>query len=365
MRKILVIEDEQQVRDTLLEILEAESFEAIGASDGQLGLQLAQKYLPDLILCDVNMPVMDGYEVLQQLRQDSVTATIPFIFLTARGDKADLRQGMSLGADDYLTKPCTVNELLTSIESRLSKQATTSRQYQKKLDDLRNNIALSLPHELCTPLNGILGLSEILIDEYHSMQPYEILEIAEDIHTSGERLYRLIQNFLLYAELDLMQFDPEKIKVLRSSETSSPHLVTANVAEQVAKQFKRLTDLQLTLAEPEPVIKISDLKLRKIVEELVSNAFKFSEAGTPVRLISNFQFDIWILYVIDQGRGMTPEQIVNLGAYMQFERKIYEQQGSGLGLTIAKRLTELHGGEFLIESLPNQQTVIRVMLPTA
>jgi two-component system, sensor histidine kinase and response regulator len=108
---------------------------------------------------------------------------------------------------------------------------------------------------------------------------------------------------------------------------------------------------------------ISELKLKKIVEELVSNACKFSVPGQPVRVVSFSNQDAYTLFVIDQGRGMASDQIANLGAYMQFERKIYEQQGSGLGLVIAKRLVELHNGQLAIESLPGKQTTVRVTLP--
>jgi two-component system, OmpR family, alkaline phosphatase synthesis response regulator PhoP len=123
MRKILVIEDEQAIRDSLLDLLEAEGFEVLYADNGQEGLGLARSASPDLILCDVNLPELDGYQVLTQLRQQSETATLPFIFLTARGTKADFRYGMELGADDYLQKPCSGEELLGAIAARFAKQA--------------------------------------------------------------------------------------------------------------------------------------------------------------------------------------------------------------------------------------------------
>lgn len=115
MKKILVIEDEAQTRDIFLECLNAEGFEAIGAENGLVGLQLAQKQLPDLVICDIVMPEPDGYGVLAQLHQNSITATIPFIFLTAKTAEVERRCGLELGADDYLTKPCTVEDLLRAI----------------------------------------------------------------------------------------------------------------------------------------------------------------------------------------------------------------------------------------------------------
>ncbi|MBW4556528.1 MAG: EAL domain-containing response regulator [Trichormus sp. ATA11-4-KO1] len=127
MTKILVIEDEESVRENLLDLLEAEDFETITAANGKIGISLAISTVPDLILCDMMMPEIDGYSVLTALRQEPLTATIPFIFLTAKSAKADFRQGMDMGADDYLTKPFTRAELLSAIMNRLERQATLKK----------------------------------------------------------------------------------------------------------------------------------------------------------------------------------------------------------------------------------------------
>lgn len=132
MKKILVIEDEPDVRANIIELLEAEDFNVVGAENGFFGALWAQEYLPDLIVCDVRMPELDGYDVLTALRQDAVTATIPFIFLTANADKSDMRRGMELGADDYLTKPFTRTELLSAIASRLAKHEVVMQRYHQE-----------------------------------------------------------------------------------------------------------------------------------------------------------------------------------------------------------------------------------------
>ncbi len=124
MTKILVIEDEKLVRENIIDLLEAESFETITAADGRIGLELAASEVPDLILCDLILPEIDGYGVLRALREQPITAIIPFIFLSARASRADFRQGMDLGADDYITKPFTRAELLSAIACRLTKQAS-------------------------------------------------------------------------------------------------------------------------------------------------------------------------------------------------------------------------------------------------
>lgn len=129
MKKILVIEDEARTRSMFQECLESEGFETLGAENGLIGVQQAQQFLPDLVICDIVMPQLDGYGVLTELRQFPATATIPFIFLTAKTAKSEHRQGMALGADDYLTKPSTVDELLEAVATRLEKQALLQRCY--------------------------------------------------------------------------------------------------------------------------------------------------------------------------------------------------------------------------------------------
>jgi YesN/AraC family two-component response regulator len=129
VKKIMVIEAKSETRNFLLKSLKAEGFYTIGAENGLLGIQRAQAELPDLIISEIIIPKLDGYGVLSMLRQNPTTAIIPFIFVTAKGTWTDIRKGMDLGADDYLTKPCTIEELLRAIAIRLEKQATLQQWY--------------------------------------------------------------------------------------------------------------------------------------------------------------------------------------------------------------------------------------------
>src|SRR5579883_105789 len=362
MHKILVIEDDTSVRQNLVDLLVFENFIVIAAENGRIGVQLALEETPELIICDVMMPELDGHNVLKLLRQEPTTATIPFIFLSAKSDKIDFRKGMELGADDYLTKPFTKAELLMAISSRLKKQSIFNQQSQKKLDELRSSITLSLPHEMRTPLNGILGFSELLLKDANILTPQEIYEMADGIHKSAERLLRLIQNFLLYAELEVIATDPERIALLQSHQTVFPTMSLMQLITEKAKQVGRYADLNLNL-DSRCHLQISEIKLHKIIEELIDNALKFSLPGTIIQINSMITNNKFTISFIDHGRGMTSAQIAELGAYRQFERKLYEQQGSGLGLIIAKRLAELHGGDLQIQSKLNEKTVVQVVLP--
>jgi DNA-binding NarL/FixJ family response regulator len=121
MKRILIIDDEPAMRDNLRDVLELKDFQPVVAASGREGVATAKRHLPDLIVCDVTMPEMDGHQVLEALRADAATARIPFIFLTAKSERTDIRAGMNLGADDYLIKPVQVDELLDAIAARLER----------------------------------------------------------------------------------------------------------------------------------------------------------------------------------------------------------------------------------------------------
>jgi EAL domain-containing protein (putative c-di-GMP-specific phosphodiesterase class I)/CheY-like chemotaxis protein len=146
MPKILVIEDEESVRENLIDLLEAENFEVVAAANGKIGLDMAVSEYPDLILCDMMMPELDGYGVLKALRQDPLTSTIPFIFLTANAAKSDFRQGMNMGADDYLTKPFTRTELLNAILNKLEKYSNLKKNFLTTTHKLTPRMQLVLNH---------------------------------------------------------------------------------------------------------------------------------------------------------------------------------------------------------------------------
>ena len=169
MKTILVIEDEEFVRENILELLDAEGFEVIGAENGRIGIDLAQEVRPDLILCDVMMPELDGYSVLAKLRQDPALATTPFILLTAKAAKADFRQGMELGADDYITKPFTRAELLGAIAIRLKKQAAVQEHYNTELQEAKAQLNYLIHHDSLTKLPNRLSLRE----RFKQVQPQD------------------------------------------------------------------------------------------------------------------------------------------------------------------------------------------------
>jgi signal transduction histidine kinase len=234
---------------------------------------------------------------------------------------------------------------------------------EKKLSLLRSQISLMLPHEMRTPLNGIISNSELLAESADSFDPKTIAEMSQEICQSGQRLERLIENFLIYAQLEIVASDPHSISNLRAAKTSRPAEIVRAAALAQAEKAGRANDLVLDLADA-PLPMAEDY-LKKIAAELVQNALKFSAAGSPVcvrlaTIAEGVEFSVQ-----DAGRGFSSEQISRIGAYMQFERKMQDEQGFGLGLAIAKKLVELHGGELTIASDPGVGSTVTVKLPKA
>src|SRR5258708_8916269 len=312
MTRILVIEDDRMILENVLEILSLEGFEVRGAANGKIGLDLAMQFQPDLIICDIAMPEMNGYEVLMALRDKPEMAAVPLIFLTAKASKVDVRYGMELGADDYLTKPFSAQDLLLAVNTRLRKYHAIAQKYGQQLENLRKSINHALPHELRTPLYGIMGNAMILLEDFYNMESDDVLSVVEGIYHSAERLNRLIENYLLYAQLELMTHDSERRAALRESATLQPTMITRETAVLAARSAEREADLNLSLIDVP--VRVAEESLGKIVGELVENAFKFSTPGTPVSVTPDTAGDQFMLKAADQGRGKTAPKEDNIVA---------------------------------------------------
>ena len=362
MNKILVIDDESWLRDMIRLALQQRGYEVLEAVDSVEGAAKARELLPDLILCDVSMGGLDdGYNTLVKLRGDAVTAAIPIILMTGMADSAGMRQAMELGADDYLPKPFKVEELYAALDARLRKAHTVRQDAEQKLSTLRTQISLMLPHEMRTPLNGIISNAELLATSAATLGSDVIAEMGEEISKSGQRLERLIENFLFCARLEIVATDLESVMALRSEKILQPAALVRAAAMAQAELFGRGNDLVVELADmPLP---IAEEYFKKIASELVQNAFKFSEAGSPVLVTLRTVGEEVEFSVHDRGHGFSVEHIRQVNAYVQFERKMKDEQGLGLGLAIARKLADLHGGHLTISSSKEAGTTVTVKLP--
>jgi two-component system, sensor histidine kinase and response regulator len=363
MKQILVIDDENAYRQTMSNMLRQSGYSVLEAQSGEEGIEIAQNQPVDVIVSDVIMGNLDGFGVLDRLRMDSGTSTIPFVFMTGLSDKESMRKGMTRGADDFLVKPFTGNELVTAIEARLAKRKEMVDESDRKLSQLRSSISLALPHELNTPLSSILGFAEIIGDENSGLSAAETAHFGKLIHQAGKRLQRLLENFIVYARIELLGSEPEMMKMLRQSQIFNAAEILKALSQDKASSYRRDPDLTFDLCDSP--IAIAPGYFSKIIEELIDNAFKFSPSGTEVRVTTSSNGHTFSLVVTDRGRGMTTQQVQSMGAYVQFERRFYEQQGAGLGLIIAKKLVEIHGGTMEFAATPGGGLTVRACLPVS
>jgi CheY-like chemotaxis protein len=196
MKTILVIDDKDDVRSVVIATLTQSGFSTREARNGPQGLQLAMACKPDLILCDVNMPGMDGYHTLSAIREIPAISAVPFILMTGSVDKNGFRRGMVKGADDVLMKPFDADELIEAVMSRLVRQTQLEWEAYQRAEKLRDDAVHKLSQELAAPINGILGAVTSIMVEYAALKPEQASVSARQINESATRLNQLTQNWV-------------------------------------------------------------------------------------------------------------------------------------------------------------------------
>jgi two-component system sensor histidine kinase/response regulator len=360
--RILLIEDEAQIRDNVHELLTLQGFDVDTAANGREGISQALLRQPDLILCDIMMPEVDGFQVLKVVRNNRATANVPFIFLTARAEPADVRRGMSQGADDYLTKPFTFQNLLTAIDTRLKREEQRKADLQSQLDQYKHTLTSVSTHEYNTSLTGIIGFSSLLIDQHEHLTTDDLVSMAQMIKVCGLRLKRSLDN-IQFTDL-LQQITPAHPHYAHytAGQSGISQELVASVAATI--EFRQEKNLTCELSVEGAHLKISEDNLKKCLEELIDNGFKFSDGSQNLRLQGQVDGDMYRFVVTNAGQPFDPADKERLAPYQQFGRSLYEQQGFGLGLSIVKKIVELNGGqlEIALPALGVTEAGIRIPL---
>ncbi len=196
MTRILLIEDEAALREEVLDWLKFEGFEPIEAVNGVDGVDKARLHRPEIILCDISMPKMDGYEVLVALRQNVETTHIPFIFLTARADKTFMRHGMELGADDYLTKPFSRGELLSAIRARLDRHEALSQVFGQDAEQVRSSLLDLVSKDLKAPVTSIRLVQDLIERQVDTLSTGELKGLLDTLRLGTNRLQHLSEQLM-------------------------------------------------------------------------------------------------------------------------------------------------------------------------
>ncbi|MEZ4671327.1 MAG: hybrid sensor histidine kinase/response regulator [Anaerolineae bacterium] len=368
MTKILVIEDEEYIRDEVMSWLQFEDFEVFGAANGNLGLQLVYRENPDLILCDVAMPEMDGHTVLIEVRSNPDLSHTPFVFLTAAADRDSMRKGMDMGADDYLTKPFTHAEVLNTVQSRLEKKYSQVQQVQTQLNTLtraldeeheqrllKSRLVAMFSHDFRNPLTTILSSSGLLQNYDDRLSPERKQQHFKRIEGAVHLLIQMLDEMLMVAEMEsgYMEFSPQLMDI-------------SNFIGAIVEEF-RIIDQDAHILRFESAQGLSvqaDPKLlRHIVSNLVSNALKYSPAGTEICIGLHVDSDRITVEVQDHGIGIPEDSMPKLFEPFHRASNAKKIKGTGLGLSVVKNCVERHNGKIGVDSVVDKGTRFVVEIP--
>ncbi len=360
---IMVVEDNPAMNAAICDVLEYNEFRVASAFNGKIALEMMAKDRPSLVLCDIMMPQMDGYTLLQHARSDVNLRTLPFIFLTARTSAEDRRRAKDIGIEDYLTKPFDPDDLLVSVNNALRRADSVALETQRQLDEMRNQIVAVLQHEFRTPLTLVLGYAEFL-QETSSLDDLDL----EDLRTSagaildgGHRLQKLIEGFLLLADMqgrsdfagELSYLDCAALIHYAAGEMNSL-AKAANLTIQV------IGDISCRISG-------SERHLRDALKRLLDNAIRYHRPESRHVWVAVVQEAGYTgISVQDEGIGIPPEVVLQLSQpFAQVDRRNRETPGAGLSLALIQQVARLHGGDLTIDSEYGKGSAFTLWLPTA
>ncbi len=374
VEKILIIDDSDGIRIQTATALQFENYQVFTAADGLEGLQLAHSEKPDLILCDIDLPRLDGYYVLERLRSSAEFAKMCFVFLTGKNQPEEIKKMMLHGADAYIAKPFSLEELFGIVKIQLQK---------RKQDRLRHDIfqqffTTNFPHELRTPLTGIISSTFILDNGLRQFRGHnttldenimgldEFEQAINAIRSSAERLKHIAESFLILSSIQSIAANPEEIRRLRAKVTEGGIKdITTSIFFNEANKFERSKD-DIVIDMEESEIAMSSEHIYLLLREIASNTLKFSQNGTPIYIEGRLQQQNYVLTIQDNGIGMREEDIANIGVpFRQLGRQEHEQQGVGLGLAIVKTIGEIYGHTISFYSKPGAGFTISLLMPSA
>ncbi len=368
MAHILVIEDDDHIRDEVVDWLQFEDHEVRSAPNGRVGLEMAKEQPPDLIVCDISMPEMNGHEVLMEVRASPVLNHVPFIFLTASADRDSMRRGMEMGADDYITKPFTNAELLKALNSRMERKTAQNSQTQAHIELLnsalteerersllKSRLVAMFSHDFRNPLESILLTSGMLRSEGEHITPERGKKYLDRIDGSVHTLTQMLNDMMIVAEIEgqYLKYTPQQTNLV-------------SLAKGIIDEFQLIDrgvhrlNFRTTLSETVE----SDPKLvRQILTNLISNAIKYSPSGTDIHIVLVQQDDKILLSVDDRGMGIPQESLPKLFEPFHRGTNVKHIKGTGLGLSIIKECVACFQGTVRVETEVGRGTKFIVEMP--
>jgi len=363
---ILVVEDDLHLMEGIRDILEINGYEVWTATNGIDGLQVLQSRpkAPDLIVSDIMMPHMDGYDFFEAVRAEESWVRIPFIFLTAKGEREDVKRGKRMGVEDYVTKPFDADELLVAVSAKLERHRQIERQWENEVSNIKRNILMILNHEFRTPLTYLVAYSDMLHRDANDLSVADMRTFLRGINAGASRIRRLVENFILLVELETGE--AEQIFAWRCEQVTDfrpmLRMIEAKYSDLAAE---RKVSIVLEAEADLPPVRADVQYLTAAIECLLDNAIKFSERPGSVITLRAYQDPGQVcLAVIDQGRGIPPAELEQIfQTFYQIDRDKYEDQGAGSGLAIVDGVIRLHGGSIAIDSVVGEGSTFAIYLP--
>jgi len=363
--RILIVDDVEENLQVVGSIL-GENMIAISlAKNGAQAIKIAQKKLPDLILLDINMPDMDGYETCEILKNDERTKDIPVIFLSAFTEKDDIIKGFEYGGVDYITKPFNKDELLSRVFTHMELQHVKNKisEQNKKLLELnatKDKFFSILAHDLKNPFNTIIGFSELLLQNFDEISTKEQKEYIGYIQKSGKETFKLLENLLLWArsQKGILEYKPKK----ENLNNIVKEIINLSQVTATAKNINLLNNT------PEEIfVKADKEMLLTIIRNLISNAIKYTPKGGTIIISANTNknADFIEICVQDNGIGISAEkqsQLFKMTEGISTEGT-EKEKGTGLGLILCKEFVDKHNGDIWVENNVDKGTSVKFLMP--
>ena len=369
---ILVVDDDQRNVRLVESILHGHGYTVLTAPDGEEALKVVESTRPDLLLLDVMMPKMSGFELCRLLRARPETQLLPIVMVTALNAIEDKVQGLELGADDFLTKPINRQELIAKVRSILrvrvlqeevERQRTALEKANRELltiQRFKESMSQMVVHDLKNPLAGIMGNIQLIQMQSTQLPPARLGELLQRSLDSARQMARMIQNILEVAKLE------EQKMPLRREPLRIDALVREQTAELMSLSARDGVRLESRVEEGMPILEADRNLVGRILGNLLSNAFKHTPAGGRITVEARTEGGDIVFSVADTGEGI-PEDLLPYifdkfvaGDSDGHRRSTYD---SGLGLTFCRLAVECHGGRIGVKSRPGEGTTVTVTLP--